>query len=466
VDAAELSASLEAVLRDRLASPDGRVEGLARLSAGASRQTWSFEWSEGGSPPRPLILQRERPGGGSGAGMAVEADLIGAAAVAGVPVPAVVATGDELGAAFVVTERIEGETIPRKLLRDDEFAAARPLLARQAGEALAAVHTIPVEGFDGRLARRDQIEQFREVLDLLDEPHPAFELGFRWLERNRPEARADAVVHGDFRTGNLIVGPEGLRAVLDWELSHIGDPVEDLGWFCVRAWRFGSPRRAGGFGSVTELLEGYHEASGVEVDPEAVRWWEAMGTLKWGVICMVQASSHLGGATRSVELATIGRRTAENEHDLLELVRGRRGGKPKQPDEPEAQQPRPSGSVPHDRPTLAELVEAVREFLETEVAGATEGGVRFHARIAANALSMVERELALGPAQAADHAARLAALGVADDRELSAAIRSGAMDDRWDEVTAAVSASVADKLAVSHPGYTTPEPEPDDETVT
>jgi aminoglycoside phosphotransferase (APT) family kinase protein len=292
------------------------------LSAGASRQTWSFDLhDESPGTVRPLILQRERRGGGSGAGMAVEADLMRAAAEAGVPVPGVVATGDELGAAFVVTERIDGETIPRKLLRDDEFAEVRPRLARAAGAALAAVHTIPVERFEGRLEQRDQIEQFREVLDLLGEPHPAFELGFRWLERNRPPSRSATIVHGDFRTGNLIVGPDGLRAVLDWELAHLGDPVEDLGWFCVRAWRFGSPHRAGGFGSVEELVDGYRSVADEAIDLDAVRWWEVMGTLKWGVICMVQASAHLTGATRSVELATIGRRTAENEYDLLELIR-------------------------------------------------------------------------------------------------------------------------------------------------
>jgi aminoglycoside phosphotransferase (APT) family kinase protein len=505
VDAAELSAALEASLRDRLDSPSARVEALTRLSAGASRQTWAFDLhDETPGSVRRLILQRERRGGGSGAGMAVEADLMRAAAVAGVPVPSVIATGDELDAAFVVTERIDGETIPRKLLRDDEFAAVRPRLAGEAGVALAAVHTIPIEQFEGRLEQRDQIEQFREVLDMLGEPHPAFELGFRWLERNRPSARPATVVHGDFRNGNLIVGPDRLRAVLDWELAHLGDPVEDLGWFCVRAWRFGSPHRAGGFGSVQDLVNGYRSASGEDVDLDAVRWWEVMGTLKWGVICMVQASAHLSGATRSVELATIGRRTAENEHDLLGLIDSR-GAKPKQRSEPEAKQPRPSGisrgakrkqrsepevkqprpsgisrgakpkqprpsgmtrpesSGPHDRPTMAELVEAVREFLETEVMESAESGLRFHARIAANALAIVERELATGADHAAAHAARLAGLGVADDRELAAAIRSGRMDDRWDEVVDAVADSVQDKLAVAHPGYV--DPEPGDESV-
>ncbi len=164
------------------------------------------------------------------------------------------------------------------------------------------------------------MDQYRAILDALGEPHPAIELGLRWLDQNRPPSHRTTVVHGDFRLGNLIVGPDGLRAVLDWELAHLGDPLEDLGWLCVRAWRFGESKPVGGFGEYDELFGSYAVASGTEVDPEVVRWWQILGTLKWGVMCIMQASSHLGGWSRSVELAAIGRRVCENEHDLLELL--------------------------------------------------------------------------------------------------------------------------------------------------
>ena len=224
-----------------------------------------------------------------------------------------------LGAPFIVTRRVDGETIARKILRDDEFAPARPKLAAQIGEALAALHRIPLDAAPG-LEQHDQVEQYREILDLLGEPHPAIELGLRWLDQNRPPSDRTTVVHGDFRLGNLIIGPDGLRAVLDWEIAHIGDPLEDLGWLCVRAWRFGAPRPVGGFGDYEDLFGAYGEAAGVDVDPAVVRWWETLGTLKWGVMCIMQASTHLNGWSRSVELAAIGRRVCENEHDLLELL--------------------------------------------------------------------------------------------------------------------------------------------------
>jgi aminoglycoside phosphotransferase (APT) family kinase protein len=307
------------------------IRGLRRLSGGASRETWELE-----ADGRPLILQRARPGGVSSAALTTEVELLRAARSAGVPVPAVVVSGGEvdgdddgndygddgrLGRSWMVVERIEGETIPRRILRDAAYESARPLLTAQCGRALAAVHSIDRERVSG-LDPTDQFERFRELLDAMDEPHPAFELGFRWLERNRPPERADTVVHGDFRNGNLVVGPDGLRAVLDWELAHLGDPLEDLGWLCVRAWRFGAAPRVGGFGEVEELVAAYESAPGSPgtVDRDALAWWEAMGTLKWGVMCMLQAATHLSGTVRSVELAAIGRRVCEVEHDLLLLL--------------------------------------------------------------------------------------------------------------------------------------------------
>jgi aminoglycoside phosphotransferase (APT) family kinase protein len=458
----------------------GPVTGLRRLSGGASRETWAFE--AGG---RPLILQRERPARVPRVGMAIETALLRAARERDVPVPAVVAAdadagGGPLGRAWMVVERIDGETIARRILRDDAYAAARPRLAAQCGDALARIHAIDPAAVPG-LAGGDQIAQIREALDAVGEPHPVFELGFRWLERHRPPGEAaQAVVHGDFRNGNLVVGPEGLRAVLDWELAHLGDPLEDLGWLCVRAWRFGAEPRVGGFGPVDELVGAYEATAGVTVDRAALRWWEVLGTLKWGIICVVQASTHLGGLVRSVELAAIGRRVCEVEHDLLLLLPGgaarstaagpaavRRAAGP-----PPATRPSPPGpddaaaqvagrpGSPHDAPTAGQLVEAVREFLEGDVMATAEGRVRFHARVAARVLATVERELAAGDGPARAHAARLAALGFATDAELAAAVRSGSLDDRWDEVASAVRATVADKLAVANPTYAAGAPAP------
>ena len=309
----ELSGALAGLL-------GGPVEGLRRLSGGASRETWSFELG-GGEGPRPLILRRDPPGAAKG-GMGLEARLIEAAGRAGVPVPGIVTASDDpavLGSSFVVMERIEGETIPRKILRDDEYGPARKVLAGQCGTVLARLHAVDPEPFP-ELVETDQLGEWRTTLDNLGEPHPAFELAFKWLAANRPPPTRRTIVHGDFRNGNMIVGPEGMRAVLDWELAHLGDPMEDLGWLCVRAWRFGVDKPVGGFGSYDELVDAYEEAAGMKVDRDGLKWWETLGTLKWGIMCILQATAHTSGAIRSVELAAIGRRVCENEWDLMEML--------------------------------------------------------------------------------------------------------------------------------------------------
>jgi aminoglycoside phosphotransferase (APT) family kinase protein len=244
------------------------------------------------------------------------------AQTAGVPVPQMVFDGsasDALERPFMIVRAVEGETIARKILRDDEFSSARSVLASQLGEAAARTHMVGDESVPG-LPGPDQLTMYRTVMDELGEPHPVFEIAFRWLEQNRPSQDRRTLVHGDLRLGNIMVDSSGLTAVLDWELAHMGDPMEDLGWLCVRAWRFGGANPVAGIGSYEELLDAYESVSGIRPQLNAVRWWEVLGTLKWGIICIRQAATHLQGIARSHELAAIGRRVCENEYDLLEYL--------------------------------------------------------------------------------------------------------------------------------------------------
>jgi aminoglycoside phosphotransferase (APT) family kinase protein len=295
------------------------VTDLTRLSGGASRETWRFA-----ADGITRIVQRQRAG--DERDMMIEARVVAAAGEAGVPAPELIATGEgDDGSAFMVLEAIDGETIARKLQRDDEFAQARTVLTGQLGSALAAVHSMPpVDG----LEPVDPIAHYTEMLDIAvaagtGSPQPMLELVRRWLIDHRPPPVAPVVVHGDFRLGNLIVGDDGLHAVIDWELAHLGDPMEDLGWLCVKAWRFGQRPPVAGLGEYDDLFAAYTAASGGVVDADVVRWWEVLGTWKWAIMCILQASVHLSGAARSHELAAIGRRVCENEHDLFLALEGR-----------------------------------------------------------------------------------------------------------------------------------------------
>jgi aminoglycoside phosphotransferase (APT) family kinase protein len=306
----------------------GLVAELRRLSGGASRESWSFDLVAGSGARQGFVLRRDPGEFGGESDRSTEYRLLEAAAANGVVVPRVrmlLRPEDDLGRGFVM-DRVEGETIPRKILRDDAYADARPRLAAQCGEIAARIHaidpaTLPPLPEQGAAW---QVEQYRALLDTFGEPHPAFELGLRWLEARVPPAPSrPELVHGDFRNGNFIVGPHGIVAVLDWELAHLGDCVEDLGWLCVKSWRFGvTDNLVGGFGAVPDLLDAYQRAGGRAVDEDALRFWIALGTLKWGVICVGQAFTHLNGLVRSVELATLGRRVAETEWDLLGILDG------------------------------------------------------------------------------------------------------------------------------------------------
>ncbi len=308
------------------------VANAVRLSGGASQETWSFDVLH---PDGAVgaILRRAPQGYGAApsraAGLDAEAKLMQLAYQAGLPSPKVLHVlqpRDELGTGFVMA-RVEGETIPRKILRDAQFAEARPRLARQLGEVLAGIHGIDQAQLPKlrQMTAAKEIAEFERDYRSFDWPRPVFELALRWLRDHDP-GPSDAVtlVHGDFRHGNLIIGPEGLRAVLDWELAHLGDPMEDLGWVCVNSWRFGEiDRPVGGFGTREELFAGY-EAAGRRVDPGRVNFWEVMGTLRWGIMCCGMMQRFRTSPEHSIERAMIGRRSSETEIDLLRLLAPRK----------------------------------------------------------------------------------------------------------------------------------------------
>jgi aminoglycoside phosphotransferase (APT) family kinase protein len=249
-----------------------------------------------------------------------------------VPVPEVFWVSEDpavLGSAFFIMERVEGETLARRLLRDDTYARAREVMPVQLADILAKIHRIdPVKhkldflAAPGDNAALTEVKRYEENFRRLAlEPHPAFELAFRWLLKRVPKTPRKALVHGDYRIGNVIFGPEGVRSILDWELAHLGDPMEDVGWMCVRAWRFGNDQKpVGGLGTHEDFFRAYEKASGTAVDPDSARFWEVFGNLRWGIITISQARTHIDGFVKSVELASIGRRTAETELELLNLI--------------------------------------------------------------------------------------------------------------------------------------------------
>lgn len=297
------------------------IKDLRRLSGGASQETFSFR-IDGGQGQR-LILRREPDtarSGGSGIGMAAEAEVIRRTVEAGVPAPRIVhelTPEDGIGSGFVMA-RIEGEALPHRILRDECYAPARAEFAYQAGGILAKIHQTDPNGLP--IPTQSPPEVLADLAarhGKIGDARPVFSLALRWLAEHAPARRAFRLVHGDFRMGNLMLGPEGIRGVLDWELAHIGDPVADMGWLCMESWRFGNADPVGGLGRREDLLAGYKAAGGEPVDPAEVRWWEILSALRWGVIIEEMGSWVRDGTDTSVERHVIARRASETETILL-----------------------------------------------------------------------------------------------------------------------------------------------------
>jgi aminoglycoside phosphotransferase (APT) family kinase protein len=321
----ELQQGLERLARARLGGEG--IADLARVSAGATQEIWRFALVKDGERT-PLVLRRA-PGGlrlsPTAVGLETEAELIVAAGAAGVPVPPVVhvlGPEDGLGHGFLMGF-VEGETLGGRIARAEAFAPTRTFLARQCGEIAARIHRLDPDAFPSlrRMTPGQSLEQYADAYRASGRPRPVFELALRWLaDRCPPPPKRPCLAHGDFRNGNLMVGPEGVRAVLDWEIAHVTDPMADLGWICVGSWRFGvDALPVGGFGTREDLWAGYEAAGGATVRREHALWWEVFGSLRWGVMCAGMTAA-FREVDPSVERAVIARRASETEIDLLRLI--------------------------------------------------------------------------------------------------------------------------------------------------
>jgi aminoglycoside phosphotransferase (APT) family kinase protein len=329
--------ALAAFLTAAAGAPCGIL--AARPAAGgASRETWALDAVIGGDR-HALVLRMDQASSMNPDALtrAQEFALLQAAHASGVMVPRprwLDAEGAALGRPFLLMDRVEGESIGPRVVRRSELAEARARLPGQLAEQLARIHAIDPAplGFlprppAGRSPALHAADGVRALLRENGIDSPALEFGLRWLEQHAPTCEYPTLVHGDFRVGNLLVGPEGLRAVIDWEFAHVGDPHEDLAWACVRDWRFGADElRVGGVANLEPYVAAYEVAAGRAVDRSALRYWEIMGNLRWAATCHAQAQRHLSGADPSVEYASLGRRAAEMELEFLTLIQEGEGG--------------------------------------------------------------------------------------------------------------------------------------------
>lgn len=452
-------AALDLTLRRSVPDCAGltRVE---RLSGGASQETYRLTIKNSRGEESFLALRRA-PGGvksdhPTAPGLAVEAMLMQAAHAAGVPEPVVhyvLDPVDGLGEGFVM-QWLDGEALGARIVRAPELDAIRPRLAFECGQILARIHSI--DWRQNALSERLHVVPTEDFVHLMWDrykaygtPQPMIDFAARWLLENRPADVELTLVHNDFRNGNVMVSPEGVVAVLDWEVAHIGDPMRDLGWICTNSWRFG--RRdlpVGGFGSYDDLFAGYESISATAVDPARVRFWEVFGSYWWAVGCLGMAEHYRNGPDRTVERPGIGRRSSECQVDCVNLIIAG----------PVALIS-PSLPTSDDMPRMDELLGSVRDFLHGDVMRETAGRTNFLARVAGNSLDVVLRELAIGPELARRENERLAHLvggdgHVSDKRwRLVHALRDGSMSLNQPGLSEYLRESVVNRVAIDQPKY-------------
>lgn len=431
---ADLTEPLSAFMM-HIAGP-GTLGGLVRLSGGANMESWAFDWAGA------AYVLRRAPSAeymdGRPYGHPVEAALVKAAHAGGVMAPEVVGVltdDDGMGTGYVM-RRVMAEVSPAKILPDPPASLVADL-----GRELAHIHALPRAVIPPEIPVMDTAEALAELKARFltyGGDRPAIALAIKWCEDHLP-APADppVLVHGDYRMGNIMVDKDGLAVVLDWELAHLGDAHEDLAFGCMTVWRFGQlDRPAFGVGSIEDYVAAYEAAGGAKVDPERFRFWLVYRTLWWTLGCLQMGQMWRNGADPTVERVVIGRRTAEQELDLLLLLEteapAAERARPLPP--PPTAQPDPAGE-----PTNREMVQAVRDWLNDEIKPKAEGHGKFQVAVAMNALGIVMRDLDAGTR--------------AEDKALADALMSGATTLAEPGLLARLRRAMLDKCAVDSPKY-------------
>ncbi len=303
----------------------------AKLAGGAIQENRALDVAiEGGDyhGSHALVLRTEaRSSVPPSRPIAQQFAFLKAARAAGVTVPEplwLCTDAAVTGRPFFIMRRIAGVALGNRVVRGGPNEA----LAAKLGAELARIHSIVPPRSDlaflgdpPAAPAMAGIRTYRAYLDAEPLPHPAVEWGLRWLTRRAPPGGEIVLAHHDFRTGNYMIDGDRLTGILDWEFAGWSDPMEDLAWFCAKCWRFGANHlEAGGIAPRAPFYRAYQDASGRAIEPDIIAYWEVMAHVRWAAIAIQQAGRHLSGREPDLELALIGRKVAELEHEILAMT--------------------------------------------------------------------------------------------------------------------------------------------------
>lgn len=299
--------------------PDWRdieIRDLHRLPMGASRETFRFDlaYADADGPQSlKVILRRDPPASNVDSDRRHEYEAYRAIHGHGVPVPRMLLLEEDpepVGGAISLAEDLRGFHNSEYQFQDPAWADRLPFVAREMWTAMGRLAAVDVARLDLSFTRPATVETTaRQELDywvksLRDHdvgPEPIMEAAIRRLYRWQPVASKLALVHGDFRAGNFLYDDEGrLQAVLDWEMAHCGDPLEDLAWSIARVFCFAKDDKRSGLATREEAIRIWEEASGLAADPDALAWWELFTCVKGQAIWAAAAHVWQTGAGREM----------------------------------------------------------------------------------------------------------------------------------------------------------------------
>jgi aminoglycoside phosphotransferase (APT) family kinase protein len=318
-----------------------KIQEIYHLSGGACQDNYSIKLlleGKSGATEKEIVLRTDK--GGSLLSSLSKKDEFRVAELAykaGVKTPEPIILEENtsvIGAPFFLMSKISGKANGRYIVKDSELNDYRKNgMVSDLARNLALLHTVKPDSVSDqnlkdKLKMTDissyamsSVNELHISLNELPEAHPAIEFSLNWLEKNRPTIDSIVLVHGDFRTGNFMITKDGLQGILDYEFAHWGDRHEDIAWLCMRDWRFGKlNKEVGGFGDRSDFYEAYTKTAKISVDPKKVTYWEIMGNIRWAIGSAQQAERHLSGKDKGIELASIGRRTAEMEWEAMRLI--------------------------------------------------------------------------------------------------------------------------------------------------
>lgn len=330
----EIKSAIEGYLLHLDEVKTAKITDLRLMTGGAIQQNWLLDVTVNGVPLETVLRTDATSSLEDSLSRAQEYALFKHAFGAGVTVPEPLWLSNDpkwIGKPFFIMRRVEGTAAGHKIVRNDAMGGGYKILAKRLGQELALIHATKYGQAELDFLTRptpnpalSRIAEYRAALDATDMPQPTLEWGLFWLEQNAPEPVKDLVLcHNDFRTGNYMVTEQALTGILDWEFAAWGDPLQDIGWFCAKCWRFGAANNeAGGISDRAGFYAGYEQTSGASIDQNAVLYWEVMATMRWAIIAMKQGDRHISGREPSLELALTRHIVPELELDILQMTKG------------------------------------------------------------------------------------------------------------------------------------------------